>query len=144
MMKIWASMLVMASLLWITVPAGAEEVPDLVGNWTGNGSVVRMGALNHFPEMSSENLTYKDEVSRTLVIEEQKGRRFAGVWISSENPGATEAVLGVIGFDDETLYMVDEDGHFDGRLISDTELELAYREVDPDGMIAAICKYTKA
>lgn len=103
-----------------------------------------MGALDHFPEMSSENLTYKDEVSRTLVIEEQKGRRFAGVWISSENPGATEAVLGVIGFDDETLYMVDEDGHFDGRLISDTELELAYREVDPDGMIAAICKYTKA
>jgi hypothetical protein len=51
MTKIWASILVLFALLW--VPAGAEEVPDLVGNWTGDGSVVRLGALDHFPEMSS-------------------------------------------------------------------------------------------
>jgi hypothetical protein len=50
----------------------------------------------------------------------------------------------VIGFDDETVYMVDEDGHFDGKLISATEMEMVYREVDPDGMIVFISKYTKA
>jgi len=143
MMKIWASILVLFALLWVPVPAGAEEVPDLVGNWTGDGSVVRLGALDHFPEMSSENLTYRDGIARTLIIEEQNGRRFAGMWISNENPEASEAVLGVIGFDDQTIYMVDEDGHFDGKLISATEMEMVYREVDPDGMIVAISKYTK-
>ncbi len=144
MAKIWALILALGALLLVPLMAGAEEVPDLVGNWTSDGSVVRLGALDHFPEMSSDNLTFKDGISQTLVIEEQNGRRFAGLWISNENPEATEAVLGAIGFDDETVYMVDEDGHIDGRLISATEMELVYREVDPDGMIVAISRYTKA
>jgi hypothetical protein len=144
MAKIWALILALAALLQVPLMAGAEEVPDLVGNWTSDGSVVRLGALDHFPEMSSDNLTFKDGISQTLVIEEQNGRRFAGLWISNLNPEASEAVLGVIGFDDETVYMVDEDGHIDGRLISATEMELVYREVDPDGMIVSISRYTKA
>lgn len=143
MAKIWASILAFAALLFVPSLAGAEDVPDLVGSWTGDGSVVRLGALDHFPELSSENLTYGDEMSYTLVIEEQNGRRFAGVRFPTENPEISEAVLGVIGFDDETVYMVDEDGHFDGRLISATEMELVYREVDPDGMIVAITRYIK-
>ncbi len=144
MAKIWASILVLAALLWVPVLAGAEEVPDLVGNWTGNVSVVRLGSLDAVPEMSSENLTYSDGISRPLVIEEQNGRRFAGVWTSTGNPEASEMILGVIGFDNETIYMVDEDGHIDGKLISATEMEVVYREVDPDGMIVTISRYTKA
>ncbi len=144
MAKILASILVLAALLWVPVLAGAEEVPDLVGNWTGDVSVVRLGSLDAVPEMSSENLTYSDGISRPLVIEEQNGRRFAGVWISTGNPEASEAVLGVIGFDNEAIYMVDEDGYIEGKLISATEMEVVYREVDPDGMIVTISKYTKA
>ena len=143
MAKIWASILALAALLFVPVLAGAEEVPDVVGSWAGVGSVVILGSSDHFPELSSEDLTYGDEMSYTLVIEEQNGRRFAGIRFLTEKPDISEAVLGVIGFDDETIYMVDEDGHLDGRLISSTEMELVYREVDPDGMIVAISRYTK-
>lgn len=142
MMKILASILVLVALLW--VPAGAEEVPDLVGNWTGVHSGLRLGSSDYSPEMSSENLSYRDEGSFTMVIEEQNGRRFAGERFPTEKSEMSEAILGVISFDDETLYMVDEDGYFEGKLISATEMEVVYREVDPDGMIVSIGKYTKA
>ncbi len=131
------------ALLWVAVPAGAEEIPDLVGSWTSVVSFVRLGSSDHFPESSSENLTYGDEINFTLVIEEQNSRRFAGERFLTKNPEMSEAILGVIGFDDETVYMVDEDGQLDGMLISETEMELVYREVDPNGMIVAITRYIK-
>ncbi len=49
----------------------------------------------------------------------------------------------MIGFDNQTLYMVDEDGYISARMLSPTEMELVYREVDPEGMLVYICKYVK-
>jgi hypothetical protein len=143
MAKILASILVLAALLLVPVVAGAEDVPDLVGNWTGVHYGVRLGSSDYSPETSSEDLSYRDEGYFTLIIEEQNGQRFAGERISNANPENSEAILGVISFDNETVYMVDEDGYFDGKLISATEMELVYREVDPEGMIVSIGRYTK-
>jgi hypothetical protein len=143
MIKILASILVLAALLLVPVVAGAEDVPDLVGNWTGVHYGVRLGSSDYSPETSSEDLSYRDEGYFTLIIEEQNGQRFAGERISNANPENSEAILGVISFDNETVYMVDEDGYFDGKLISATEMELVYREVDPEGMIVSIGRYTK-
>jgi hypothetical protein len=121
---------------------GAEGVPNLVGNWTGVGSAAIFDARGILP-WDSENLTYLEESNFTLNIMEQKGSRFVGVKFPRMYLEESETVLGVISPDNETLYMVDENGQLDGRLISANEMQIVYREVGPNGMVIAINKFTR-
>lgn len=143
MMKILISILVLFALLLPMV--GAEEVPNLVGNWTGVGSAAIYEIRDILPG-DPTNLTYVEEpVSKfTMNITEQNGRKFVGTKFPNIHPEESEAILGAIGFDNETLYMVDENGILDGRLISINEMEIVYRQEGPSGMILAVNKLTRA
>jgi hypothetical protein len=142
MTKILISILVLVALL--LPPVGAEGVPNLVGNWTGVGSAAIYEIRDILPG-DPTNLTYVEEsISKfTMIITEQMGRRFVGTKFPNVHPEESEALLGVIGPDNETLYMVDENGLLDGRLISTNEMEVVYRQVGPTGMIVAINKFTR-
>jgi hypothetical protein len=54
-----------------------------------------------------------------------------------------ERVAGVIGFDNKTISMVDEDGTWWGELTSPTVMELYYQETGNDTMRAERRTYTK-
>jgi len=140
-MKISIAFLALFALIW--TPVWAEEVPDLVGNWTGETLAIRIGSPPHLPGITSENITYSN-ATPALIIEEQNGRRFSGKLVHMNvNPPFAEMIFGVISFDNETVYMVDEDGYHDGRLISPTEMELIYRKTSPENMIIGLTRYTK-
>lgn len=137
---------VLAFFVLICTPVWAEEVPDLIGNWTGESAHISIGSPPHNPGIASENMTYNRSSNTTIVIiEEQNDRLFSGKLVHNEGGlQIAETLFGVIGFDNKTIYMVDEDGYHDGRLISPTEMELIYRKAGPENMIIAINRFIKA
>ena len=117
-------------LLAFCAPALAtNEVPDLAGNWTGVAVGIIRGPSDFVKDISAEETRFSPVMNHTLVIEEQKDRRFVGERIRTYKPENSEVILGVVGFDNQTLYMVDKDGYISARLLSPTEMELVYREV---------------
>ena len=140
MLRLLTSTLVLFVVLLPSV--GAEEVPNLVGNWSGVGS----GAIYEIRDIlpgDPENLSYGNALIN-LTIEEQNGRMFVGKMIPPEHPDEIETILGVILPNNETFYMVDENGHIEGRLISANEMMVVYREVGPNGMRIALNMLTRA
>ncbi len=133
---------ILAVLILISIPVGAGDMPDLVGNWTSEGLVVLSGPDKHHPYEACKKVTYMD-TAFTLMIVEQNGQGFYGRFHKKNDPSIVEQIIGVINFDNETLYMVDQDGHIDGRLISPTKMELVYRESDPEGMIIGVHRLSK-
>ncbi|MEA1971613.1 MAG: hypothetical protein U9N37_08385 [Thermodesulfobacteriota bacterium] len=133
---------ILAALILFSAPVGAGDFPDLVGNWTSKGLVVLSGPDYHHSYKPSKEITYKN-AAFTLMIVEQNGRGFYGKFHKKDNPSMVEHIIGVISFDNETLYMVDQDGYLDGRLISPTKMELVYRETDLEGMVIGAYQLTK-
>ena len=133
---------ILALLVLIAVPVGAGDLPDLVGNWKSEGLVVLSGPDYHHTYEASKKIIYMD-TAFTLMIVEQNGRGFYGKFHMKNNPSMVEHIIGVISFDNETLYMVDQDGYLDGRLISPTKMELVYRESDPEGMAIGVHRLSK-
>ncbi|MCJ7445944.1 MAG: GyrI-like domain-containing protein [Methanotrichaceae archaeon] len=129
---------------------GEKEMPNLVGTWimTSSERIIYGDAAKDFDLDTPGNLTWLNDSNsdKMLIIIEQKGRRFTGklaARIKNGTPDAAENIVGVIGFDNATFYMVDEASYFDGSLPSPTEMELITREIDSRGMQAAIGKLTK-
>ncbi len=79
-----------------------------------------------------------------MTIEEQRGQAFSGKWFRAENPLIVENLFGMITFGNETFYMVDEDGYFDGRIISPTEVEVVYRETSPEFVVISTFRFVKS
>lgn len=116
-------------MLVLCIPALAvNESPvneyDLIGNWTGSNEGVTFSNIT-----SSQNFTFREMGERTwtFIIEEQRGASFTGKKISSANP-LPEKVLGIIGFDNKTIWMVDEDGYYWGEIISPIKMQLLHQE----------------
>ncbi len=123
-----------------------DDIPDLVGTWTAISGGIIYGPSDYTIDISHGEISFivgSQGRALTLIIEEQNGRSFAGQRFLTEIPENSEVVIGVIAFDNETLYMVDEDGYIEARLLSPTEIEFIYREVDTAGILVLICKYTK-
>ncbi len=128
------------ALFAICVPALAADVPDMVGNWTGTFASV--GYLKNTNWMATGDSDYWEE-DNTLVIEEQNGTRFIGMLIPADNPMAAEVVLGIIGLDNESVTMVDEDGYIWGWMTSPTEMELYEQVVEIDSIMVGGGVFTK-
>ncbi len=106
----------------VTALAGAD-IPDLKGTWVIKGE-------GHGHEKSSESAPKihakkfgVHNVVITLTIDKQEGVRFSGYKASDRQK---ETVSGVIGFDNKTLYMVDDDGMNIARLVSPDKIETVY------------------
>lgn len=127
-MKKIASLMI---LLAFCIPALAMDMPDMVGNWTGTFNYVNW--MKNTSSMASGNVSYWED-NTTLLIEEQNGTRFAGKIIPAEKSAATEVVLGVIGSDNESITLADENGLLWGWLVSPTEMELFYQGADIDSV----------
>ena len=114
-----------------TVLAAQDEVPNLVGIWTGNVEAgVSHGTQGHEPAVTEPTFG-NYELTFTLTIEKQEGRALTGDWSS---PDHSELIFGVVRRDGETLIMVDEDSHFDGQLLSPTSMELCLAETHSNAM----------
>ena len=68
---------------------------------------------------------------------------FSGKTVPTQSPRSVEVVLGVIGSDNVTINMVDEDGILWGEMMSPTKMELFYQEVDHEGMAISVGIFEK-
>ncbi len=101
--------------------ATAQEVPNLVGTWSGmivGGA--RFGSLTHDP--SHKDPVFADRSKEWLLtVEKQDGSGLIGTWGRETR---SEKLVGVIRRDNVTVLFADEDNIFDGRLLSANEMEL--------------------
>lgn len=114
--------------------ATAEEVPNLVGTWSGHiVGGARFGALNHDPAVKDP--VFADHNRQwTLTIEKQDGSGLIGTWSTKTK---SEKLVGVIRRDNVTVLLADEDNTFDARLLSANEMELC--ALDAEGASIAVC-----
>lgn len=108
-----------------TAAAVAQDVPNLVGTWSGTiVGGARFGALNHDPA-EKEPIFADRNKQWTLTIAKQDGTGLIGTWATKAK---TENVVGVIRQDNVSVLLADEDNTFDARLISANEMELCALE----------------
>jgi hypothetical protein len=121
------------ALIAAAIPANAGEVPDLTGVWVMvETSGVRQGELGHSEATETPSFDERGGVW-TTTISEQNDRSFVGTRASENH---TEALIGTIGYDDQNIYMVDEDSHLYGRLLDDGRMEICILETGSGSMIA--------
>lgn len=134
------NVIVLAFLLALCIPAMAQktnmtEMPDMMGNWTGIMDSV--GWAKNTEWMPNETVSYWPNGEEMLVITEQNGSMFSGKIVPKLSPRSMEVALGVIGSDNMTISMVDEDGYYWGEMMSPTKMELFYQEVGIEGMVVS-------
>ena len=132
------NIIILALLLALCLPAMAQttnmtEIPEMVGNWTGIMDSV--GWAKNTAWMPNETVSYWPNGEETLMITEQNESMFSGMIVPKMSPGSAEVALGIIGSDNSTINMVDEDGIYWGELMSPTKMELFYQEVGTEGMV---------
>ena len=132
------NIIILALLLALCLPAMAQttnmtEIPEMVGNWTGIMDSV--GWAKNTAWMPNETVSYWPNGEETLMITEQNESMFSGMIVPNMSHGSAEVALGIIGSDNSTINMVDEDGIYWGELMSPTKMELFYQEVGTEGMV---------
>lgn len=112
-----------------------SDIPDLKGTWVskGSGSGHIRPSESPPPKLHAEKLGFHD-TELLLVIDKQDGFRFSGYKKSSRKK---ETISGVIGFDNKTLYMVDDDGMSIAKLVSPDKIETIYFHVTKHHSIVA-------
>lgn len=115
------------ALATCSVTATAQEVPNLVGTWSGHiVGGARFGALNHDPAVKDP--VFADRKKEwTLAIEQQDGSGLIGTWSTKTK---SEKLVGAIRQDNVTVIFADEDNTFDARLFSANEMELCAAEAE--------------
>ena len=127
-------------LLALCVPALAVDMPNMIGNWTGTAHAVEW--LKNSNYATTGKTGYWD-VPYTIAITEQNGTRFAGRMFRDANPLKSEVILGVIGSDNKTVAMVDENDYYWCSMKSPTEMELIGPSIGMTYMDMAIATFTK-
>ena len=140
--------LVLCILIILCFPVtGDKEIPNLVGTWivTSGERIIYGDTSENISLGAAGNLTWLNVSDRALNITEQRGRRLAGIWADGieGSPEAGQKIIGVIGFDNNTVYMMGKGSYLDGRILSTTEMDLIARELDPRGMQTAVMKLAK-
>lgn len=121
--------LALLTIILLMVPglAVSAEYPDLKGEWSGPSMGIRFGD-DPVPHKDPANVGKVSPTQMTLLIESQDKGVFMGKHKSKRNE---ERIIGVICSDGKTIFMVDEDSYFTGKIISENQLEVVWMEVHP-------------
>ncbi|WP_158968350.1 hypothetical protein [Chachezhania sediminis] len=118
-----------AGLILATVGAArAEEIPDLTGRWTFTAEAVGFT----FDKYGVSEETAFRTFESTVDFDRQDGRRVAGHEVdhkvsSGPDPIGIERVVAVIGHDNKSVYMVDENGFRDCVILDADTMSCVYR-----------------
>jgi len=139
MKKIFAIIFVAIPLAFGSICMADANIPNLVGTWTvkAEGGVVVKGAdqgpgTHHKGPFST--------LAAEAVISEQQGRVVHGTF---KSPRASEKFIAVIGHDNKTFHYADQDGFIDGRIIDKDTIEIVYRHVTVNDIVAAVGIWTR-
>jgi hypothetical protein len=127
-------------LLALCIPALAVDMPNMVGNWTGTLHGVDWLKNTNF---QTTGKAFYWDATYTITINEQNGTRFSGKTILDANPLKSEVLLGIIGSDNKTIALVDENDFYWGSMKSPTEMELFGPSIGMDYTDIAAGTFTK-
>jgi len=119
------SVLAVFFLLALSAIGVAEsEIPDLKGAWVikASGHMVLKPEAPHLPDVGPGF----HELEIPLVIEGQDGFRFFGY--KQVTKKFRKEISGVIGFDNKTIYMTEENAITMGTLVSPDRMECVFLE----------------
>jgi hypothetical protein len=120
-MKKAVFLLVMAVLFFSsTVSFAASPVPNLVGTWIDKSDKVVL--------VKGDKTSWQDKpgISCEVKITDQKGRIIHGEVVM---PSGVEKIAGIIAADNKNVYVVDEDGTIDLKIISKDKMQFVHRHV---------------
>ncbi len=116
-----------------------SDIPNLVGTWTvkNEGAVIfkdkAPGAKTHFSGEFSA-------IAAEVIVTKQQGRVFHGTFTS---PKTTEKFVGVIGMDNKSIYLADEDGFIDGKIVTKDRVDSVYRHVTSTDTAIGVGTWTR-
>ncbi len=128
---------ILISAIAVLAPASvlAQEMPDMLGTWTGTSRAVVAGTGGHYGD--GDDVAAFREVDLTIEWTAQDDGRLIGTITS---PLSTEPKVGVLSSDGVTLVTADSDGSSVGRLIDDDHFELCYMQTSiADEQIVVSC-----
>lgn len=114
-------------------------IPNLVGRWTVQSEAALLskgseaGAWTHHSQEFSR-------LNAELVVTKQQGRVLYATFTSK---AASEKMAGVIGWDNKTVYFVDQDGFTDATIINNDKITCIYRHVGPQDSVVAAGVWTR-
>lgn len=139
MKKLICTISLLTLLFGVSVCMADSDIPNLVGTWTVKSEA---GLLIKGKEPGQK--THHREAFSTLnsewIVIKQQGRIMHGTFTS---PKATENFVAAIGHDNKTIYCVDEDGFFEGKIIDKDTIETVYRHVTPADSVVSIGIFTR-
>jgi hypothetical protein len=136
MMRIIAFALAMA----IPVTGAAQEIPDLIGTWTGTFKTLVYGTNAFHPgnEKATDPPRVR-EIAVTLEVEGQDGQLAWGKgWVGD---GPKDPFAWAIGADGKTIVGSDADGSHFMTVVEPNRIERCYTHngAGPSGSIVATC-----
>ena len=138
-MKKIIGLLFLVFLLGTGVCFAESEIPNLVGTWTvqSQGAYLSKGGeagnWSHYRE-GINSLTAE------LVVTKQEGRVLYATFTSKS---ATENMAAVIGWDNKTVYFVDQDGFIDATIVNKDKITSIYRHVGDKDSVVAVGIWTR-
>ncbi len=108
-----------------SVPAHAQDAPDITGTWTGDerAHVEDHAEAAHF----------------TFVVTSQGGADFvADTTYTANGRSFSETVKGAIAPDGRSVFYANREGHAVGTLQSDSILDLCYIETGADAHVSCV------
>ena len=140
-------MLVPLLLVAIAAPLPAladDAVPDLTGTWSIEFEAVGFRK----PAENGQPSHYARTIQSQFSIDWQDGHRLAGHEIDEKSSTEHalvegEQIVGVIGWDDATVAMVDDNGFHDCTIVSPDRMLCTYRHILPERSDIARSVWTK-
>ena len=138
-MKKIIGVLLLVFFLGTGVCFAEAEIPNLVGTWTiqSEGAFISKGEApgtwSHFRE-GFNTLTAE------LVVTKQQGKVLYATFKSKH---ATEDMAAVIGWDNKSVYFVDQDGFLDAAIMNKDKITYTYRHAGDKDSVAAVGTMTR-
>lgn len=117
----------------------APVIPSMIGTWTVEGKGAVLCKVEASRCKTHHHGDFSD-LNAVAQITRQQGRVFHGLVKSKY---ATEKFVGTLGHDDASLYMVDEDGFTDGKIINPNLIQVVYRHTSDLDSVVDIGTWTR-
>jgi hypothetical protein len=134
-----AGVMTLVSVGTFSAASAAPVIPNMIGTWTVEGKGAVLCKVEASRCKTHHHGDFSD-LNAVAQITKQQGRVFHGVFTSKY---ATEKFVGTLGHDNASLYMVDEDGFTDGKIISPNLIQVVYRHTSDLDSVVDIGTWTR-
>lgn len=116
----------------VSTAAVAADIPDMTGTWQVTVEGVKLqknegDAPQNVDHVAPQTMQFATEV--VVNVDAQDGFGFFGTKVSAN---AEEAVAGIIDYDNTRVWLVDSDGTTTCTLVSPTEMNCVYFEINAE------------